>query len=416
MKNARDLALNILYRVFEQGEYASLLLQEELSLVAEIDQAFVTSLVYTTLQQQLFLRAQWVDYAQRKPRNKLAILIDMACAQIFLMDKIPDYAVVNESVELAKQFVSSQEVKWVNLVLRRVMDRGMLSFDGSTLTSLSLRYSIPVWILAMWQKQYSPDLCEAMAVSLLEPAQLYARVNTLKLDQEVILKQVGVQRGSLCRSALSANFNWLSTSWFSDGQIWIQDQASQFVSEQLNVQAGHQVLDVCSAPGTKAALNQVHLNNQACFDMVDIHPHRIRLIEQQIMRLGLSNMRLHTLDARTLEEHFKAQSFDRIMVDAPCSGLGVLRRKAEIKYRLKPSDIDDLVVLQAEILNACAPLLRIEGELLYATCTINKKENEKQIQSFLLKHPNYTLIEEKTLFPHLYQSDGFYFAKLKRMK
>jgi 16S rRNA (cytosine967-C5)-methyltransferase len=416
MKNARDLALNILYRVFEQGEYASLLLQEELHLVEEIDQAFVTALVYSTLQHQIFLRAQWSDFAVRKPRTKLAILLDMACAQFFLMDKIPAYAVVNESVELAKQFVSIQEVKWVNVVLRKAMERGRLDFDESNLDAISKKLSIPEWILAMWQKQYGQDLGITIAKSLLEPAFLYARVNTLKIDETIITQHPEVQSGSLCKSALKAQFNWLNTSWFVEGKIWIQDQASQYVSEQLDVQEGHKVLDVCSAPGTKAALNQIKVNNQATFDMIDIHPHRIQLIENQIERLDLKNMRLYTMDARHLQDHFKDKSYDRIMVDAPCSGLGVIRRKAEIKYRLKPSDIDELVILQAQILDASAPLLKIQGVLLYATCTLNKKENEKQIQNFLSRHPEYQLLDEKTLFPHEFQSDGFYYAKLKRMK
>ncbi len=416
MKTARSLALDILHRVFEQGEYASLLLQEELQSVDAIDQSFVTALVYTTLQHQLFLRAQWQVYATRKPRAKLALLLDMACAQAFLLDKIPSYALVNESVELAKTFASDQEVKWVNRVLRSVTHAGVQLVDESTLEGLSVNLSMPLWILKMWIKQYGRELAIDMAKSLLKPAKVYARVNSLKMDEQLLLVQPDIHAGDLCDTALSADFNWVSTKWFEKGEIWIQDQSSQYVAQQLDVQPEHRVLDVCSAPGTKAALNQVRVKNKAYFDMVELHPHRVELIDEQIKRLGLMNMHVHTMDARDIPSQFKEAIFDRILVDAPCSGLGVVRRKAEIKYRLKPEDIDSLTQLQAEILSASASVLKPGGILIYATCTLNKKENEGQVEKFLEREAAFELISEETLYPQLYESDGFYYAKLKRMK
>jgi len=416
MSNARSLALDIVHRVFEEGEYASLLLQEELQSVDGIDQSFVTALIYTTLQHHLFLRAQWARYASRKPRAKLALLLDMACAQAFLLDKIPSYAVVNESVNLAKSFASEQEVKWVNVVLRKVTQAGVQHFDESTLEGLSANLSMPTWILNLWIKQYGRDVAIDMARALLKPAKVYARINTLRMDAGELLSQVEVKQGDLCAKALSAEFNWVSTKWFEQGQVWIQDQASQFVSEQLDTQIGHRVLDVCSAPGTKAALNQVSINNQAYFDMIELHPHRVHLIDELIKRLGLNNMKVHTLDAREIPKHFTEAVFDRVLVDAPCSGLGVLRRKAEIKYRLKPEELDSLIQMQSEILQASAKALKVGGLMIYATCTLNKKENEGQVQNFLKRELGFELIEEKTLFPHLHESDGFYYAKLKRIK
>ena len=416
MMTARFLALTILDEVMHRHGYANLSLQRHLSEVVEKDQALCTALVYTTLQHQLNLRHQWMRFAKKAPAPKVAVLLDMSLAQAFKMDKIPEYAVVSESVQLAKSFCDAKTVAWVNHILRITLEAGAENHDINTLEGLSLATSMPTWILSLWTAHYGWPKTQSIALALTQPAVMYARLHPQRLDLNEVLKTPGVQSGLICPRAFKASFNWLNTDWFKHDQLWIQDQASQYVSEQLDAQKGDRILDVCSAPGTKMALIQSSLNNQAFFDSVEIHPHRAALIRKQMDRLGLDHIQIHTMDARQLTKHFEADRFDRILVDAPCSGLGVVRRKAEIKLRLRPHDLDALVELQAEILAASAEVLKVHGRLVYATCTLNKKENEYQIRTFLNHHPNFNLEREETLFPDVDDNDGFYVAVLTRIE
>ena len=253
-----------------------------------------------------------------------------------------------------------------------------------------------------------------IAEALLEPARLCGRINTLKIDPEEVFESYGVEKGVLSPTAFYTEDNLLHSDWFKDGLIWIQDESSQKVSDFIEAKPGMKVLDACSAPGTKAAGIACHMNNEGWIDAVELHEARNRLIEQKMRQLDIDIVHVKTMDARHIKDVFK-QEYDRVLCDVPCSGLGVLRRKADIKLRLNPEVLDELQKLQAEILESAQTCLKKDGLLVYSTCTLNRKENEGQIKQFLKKHDDYILIEEQTIFPDQYGSDGFYMAKLKRI-
>lgn len=410
---ARRLAYAILNDVINDRQYANLALKQRLQEVDAIDQPLVTSIVYTTLQHHRFLRHLWRKHTVSKPDRSVAVLLDSACAQLVKMDRVPDYAVLNETVELCKE-IEKHSVKMVNAVLHRVLENPFIVDQSlDPLESYAIEKSLPTFVIKLWINHYGEAQMRKNAEALLEPARLCGRINTLKIDPEEVFDTYGVEPGTLSPTAFYMEDNLLQSDWFKDGSIWIQDEASQMVSDFVEAKPGMKVLDACSAPGTKAAGIACHMQNEGWIDAIELHEARNRLIEQKMRQLEIDIVHVKTMDARELENTFD-QDYDRVLCDVPCSGLGVLRRKADIKLRLKPETLDELQVLQQAILEAAQTRLKIDGFLIYSTCTLNRKENEGQIKQFLKKHDNYVLIEERTIFPDQFGTDGFYMAKLKR--
>ena len=414
LMKARQLAYEILYDVIVRKQYASLALKQRLQETPAIDQTLCTSIVYTCLQNHRYIRALWQKHTTYYPSSKIAVLIDSATTQLIFFDRVPDYAVLNETVELAKN-IDLNSAKMVNAVLHRVIEKGKETLVGlDELDTLALNSSLPTFVVKLWNKHYGYEQTLLNAQALLEPSLLCGRVNPLKIDPDVIFYDPSVTRGQLSQYAFYAKDNLVQSEWFKLGECWLQDEASQHVSELLDVSDNMMVLDACSAPGTKTAATATLMNNTGHIDAIEIHEIRTELIDKQMLHLGITNVSTYTMDARNTKDTFKHQYYDRILVDVPCSGLGVLRRKADIKLRVTPSQLDELVILQAEILEGVYECLKVGGIMVYSTCTLNRKENEMQIQRFCEKHPEFELIEDKTIFPNEYHTDGFYMAKLKR--
>ena len=207
--------------------------------------------------------------------------------------------------------------------------------------------------------------------------------------------------------------NIADTSWYQSGCLAIQDEASQMIAPLLNPQPGQRILDVCSAPGTKATHMAQLMKDQGEIIALDIHEHRVALIEQGARRLGLSSIQTRCMDATCLEGLEEA-SFDGVLCDVPCSGYGTLSRKSDIKYHMQSEDMDTLIPLQAAILRQASAMVKPGGVLVYSTCTLNKKENEKQVEAFLQEHSEFEKVFERTVFPFEFGSDGFYMAKCRR--
>ncbi len=412
---ARQLAYEILYDVIVHHQYASLALKQRLQEVPTIDQTLCTSIVYTCLQNHRYIRTLWQRHTSYFPSSRIAVLIDSATTQLIFFDRVPDYAILNETVEMAKK-IDLNSSKMVNAVLHRVIEKGkeeLVGFDD--LDTIALNASLPTFIVKLWNKHYGLDQTILNAKALLEPALLCGRVNPLKIDPDEIFYDPNVTRGVLSEYAFDSKDNIVQSDWFKLGECWLQDEASQLVSEFLDVKDNFNVLDACSAPGTKTAATATLMHNTGHIDAIEIHETRKALIDKQIVHLGISNVTTYTMDACVAKEFFKHKHYDRILVDVPCSGLGVLRRKADIKLRVTPAQLDELQALQANILEGVYECLKIDGLMVYSTCTLNRKENEMQIKSFIEKHPDFIVLEEKTIFPNQYHTDGFYMAKLKRL-
>ncbi len=411
---ARQLAYEILYDVIVHGQYANLALKQRLDEVSPIDQSLCTSIIYTCLQNHRYIRALWQRHTTYFPSSKIAVLIDSATTQLIFFDRVPDYAILNETVELAKK-IDMNSSKMVNAVLHRVIEKGKEKLMGNDeLDTIALNASLPTFIVKLWNKQYGLEQTLLNAKALLEPSRLCGRVNPLKIDTDEIFYDPNVSRGVLSEYAFYTKDNLVQSDWFKNGECWLQDEASQSVSEFLELGDHLNVLDACSAPGTKIAASATLMHNTGHIDAIELHENRKQLIDKQLLHLGITNVSTYTMDACLAHEQFKHEFYDRILVDVPCSGLGVLRRKADIKLRITPAQLDELQALQASILEGVYECLKVGGLMVYSTCTLNRKENEMQIQRFCEKHPEFKLMEEKTIFPNQYDTDGFYMAKLKR--
>ena len=323
------------------------------------------------------------------------------------MDSIPSYAVIFEAVEIA----GKSEKEFVNAVLRKVQSQGIRKPEGNTIEELAVLTSHPLWILQLWKAHYGFETMKEIALHNQEPSLVYGRVNTLKCKKTEVAQMPDVRMleddcffyaGVLQRTEL-----------FLKGMVLIQDRHSQKVVRKLDVLPGMQVLDACAAPGTKTQQIACLMKNQGKIVATDLYEARCHLIDELMNRTGVSIVSAKQNDA-TISGRFAGESFDRILIDAPCSGLGDLSHKPEIRWHLEPTSIDELVRTQEAILDANADYLRVGGILVYSTCTLNRKENEQQIKKFLAKHSDYVLLEEETLFPMIDDADGFYYAKLKR--
>ena len=415
MKNPRALALDILGDVYLNGQFANLALKQRLQNYSDQDKNLTSALVYTTLRHQISARAQWIDLVEVKPKEKIGLIIDLAIIQLFYFDRLPEYAIVDESVELAKKdHMSSAGL--VNAVLRKVIERGQKELVGKDeIETQALNLSIPLWIYKLWVKQFGADVAYKMAQSMNTEAQLCARINTLKADPKEIYADERVIKGWLSPVSIKSSASLLNSDWFKEGKIVIQDEASQWVAYFSGVKVNDRVLDLCSAPGSKSTAMAAIMNNTGEILACDLYENRLELVRQQADRLGVTNLKTLCIDGRLLKDQHP-KSFDVILVDAPCSGLGVLRHKPDIKVHLKPETLDELITLQAELLENVSQLTKKNGTLVYSTCTLNRKENEFQVLNFLNRHSEYVLVEERLLLPHETDSDGFYMAKLKRLK
>ena len=402
--SVRAEVLNILERVFRQNGFASLLLRR--ANISKEEMGLASEIVYGTIRNKTLLEEQWRPFTKHvKPR--VVALLNMSVYQLLFLDSIPSYAVIFEAVELA----GKSEKEFVNAVLRKVQVAGLRKPAGNTIEELAVLTSHPLWILQLWKAHYGFETMKEIALHNQEPSLVYGRVNTLKCKKAEIAQMPDVRMleddcffyaGILQRTEL-----------FSKGMVLIQDRHSQKVVRKLDVLPGMQVLDACAAPGTKTQQIACLMKNQGKIIATDLYEARCNLIDELMNRTGVSIVSTQQNDA-TIAGKFPKESFDRILIDAPCSGLGDLSHKPEIRWHLEHTSIDELVHIQEAILDANAEYLRVGGILVYSTCTLNRKENEQQIKKFLVKHPNYVLLEEETLFPMENDADGFYYAKLKR--
>ena len=408
MKSVRRTAWEYLDKIIEHGGYASLLMRKGQEGFSREDTALLSEIVYGTLRYLSLLEYQWQDLVKRTPSKKTAILLDMSCYQLLFLDRIPDYAVIDEAVEM----VSRNEKGFVNAVLRRVAERGIHYASGEDeVRNLAINTSHPEWLIRMWKAHYGWENTQKLCAFDLEPAVVYGRINTLKTTRERLQNNPWIH--FLNDLSFTCDGNLVRTEMFRQGEIVIQDMCSAEIPLLLDAEKGMRVLDACSAPGTKAQEIAMLMENEGEILAGDLYPERVKLIDELMKRTGTSIVQAKVMDASVLQEEY-ISSFDRVLLDVPCSGLGDLRHKPEIKLHVTPESLDELISLQGKILETNSLYLRSGGILVYSTCTLNRKENEGMIKQFLNAHEEYELLEEKTVFPFERNTDGFYAAKLRK--
>lgn len=397
--NRRKEALDILVRVMKDGGYASLIMRDKKEIGVN-DMPFITNVVYGVLRNYSYLEYQWREYA-KKTKLKSALVIDMAVYELFFMNE-KAYAIVNECVSL----VHKNEKAFVNAILRKVIENGKCDSED-----LCIQYSHPNWIYQMWKAHYGQENALWMLQADQEVPSVYGRINPLRLTKQELQKDTQIH--FIDDISFTADFPIQSSSYFQQGKVVIQNPSSIIPVQYLDVKENMRVLDACSAPGTKTQLISAYMNNTGKVIACDMYAHRCQLITALMQRCGNTNVQTKVQDAT--EESFEIESFDRILCDVPCSGLGDLRHKPEIRWHLKPENIDAIIEIQKKILEVNQAYLKVGGILVYSTCTLNKKENHGQIQKFLDKFPNFQLIEQRTIFPFEKNHDGFYVAKLLKI-
>lgn len=432
---ARNLAVNVLTAVMTQGAYANIELDAALrqTPLTSVDTGLATTMVYGVLQHWLTLDWQLAPFIKGKKLEPwVHTLLITALYQMAYLDRVPDRAVFFDSTEIAKKRGNPGLAKLVTGVLRHVQRAGWR--DPQTISDpverLSIQESLPIWLVQQLTAIYGPEKTTAIAQSVNTLPRPTLRVNTPAYTVTQVQAQLAKDHIKTMPSQISAvgliaeGGHLAATPAFKAGAFTIQDESSMLVAPTLTPQPSDRILDACAAPGGKTT----HLASYgAQVTALDIHANKVRLIEQNAQRLHLTDhIHAEALDARDVAAHFGPAQFDKILVDAPCSGLGLLRRKPEIRYTKRADDIAHLPAIQLAILAAVAPTLKTGGALVYSTCTILPAENQEVVDAFLKTHPDFIQVQTPLpaglkatatmpalqLTPDDCGSDGFYIAKL----
>lgn len=451
-QSAREVALNTLVKVAASGAYSNLQLNsalQEAGLTRQ-DAGLATELVYGTIQQQRLLDYRLSGLVAKgldKLNPWVLQLLRMSAYQLLCLDRIPPHAAVNEAVQIAKKRGHAGIAGMVNGVLRN-MERRLQELRGPVeekdpVTRLGIVYSYPDWLVERWMTAYGEAVAEAICASGNEAPHPSIRVNPLRLSRDEALSRLAEAGYQAVPSSLApagivvdGGGSLALTDSYAEGLWTMQDESSMLVAEVCAPQSGWKVLDCCAAPGGKSTHLAELMGNQGQVIANDIHPHKRQLIDEQARRLGLDAIVTETGDAAELSGRFPNASFDLVLLDAPCSGFGVIRRKPEIKWTKTPEDVQSIAALQRRLLAEAAKLVRPGGTLVYSTCTIEREENEVQAAAFLREHPEFesdpqwpenVLLPLREagvvsgdfqgyvqLLPHQFGSDGFFIAKFKR--
>lgn len=411
MKNSRLVAFEILYDILRDNAYSNIAIDKALKSV-ETDKAFVSSLVYGVVERKITLDYILSPYLSGKTKPKVKIILYLGAYQLYFMNKVPESAAINESVELAKEVGAGFYSKLVNAVLHNVDDNRI---DIELLDNLSVKYSCPEHLIAMWKKAYGEEKTLQILSAINEKPPVYAVPNRLFVDADECLYELNNAGifGEIADGVIRIDspFDLSNCKPFNDGLFHIEDLSSYKCAMALGAKENDVVYDVCSAPGGKAFTIAESMNNNGMVYAFDLHKHRVELIEKSAERLGITNMVCSVNDAA--EYNVSLCLADKILCDVPCSGFGIIRRKPEIRYKELDS-VKELPDIQYKILDVSSKYLKVGGRIIYSTCTLNKRENEKVVEKFLSSHDGFTLIEEKTTFPSASGGDGFYYALMER--
>ena len=440
-ENVRSIALETLDAIEAKGAYSNLAIDSAIrsGRVRDQDLGLFTELVYGTLQHQITLDFYLSPFISGKKVDPwVHRLLRLSVFQMVYLDRVPDRAVIHEAVEIAKSRGHRGIGNFVNGILRSLQRKGVPSLESidDPVKKLSIETSHPEWLVKRWVDQLGWKRAEAMCRENLKPPVQAARVNVWKANKEQVLDALrkegyAVEEGIWPFSIRCKRGNLARSRLFREGDITIQDESAMLPAIALGPEEGETILDMCAAPGGKTTQIGEMMNNTGTIYALDLHPHKITLIEENCRRTGLSNIVTEQLDARKAGIRFAPESLDRILVDAPCSGFGVLKRKPEVKYIRKEKELKNLAELQLELLHAASGLLKKGGILVYSTCTVNQEENADVAELFLKTHGDFEPDEslssrmpeslrshvrknEMELLPQDFGTDGFYIAAFRK--
>jgi len=419
--NIRKYIYKCLYNIYVNKAFSNIEIDHVIreNNINELDAKLLTNIVYGTLSHNKLLNWEISKLSEKAPKDQAKIILLMSLYQMRFLDRIPHFAILNEAVSIAKKEGGEAMGKFVNAILRE-SQRQNLVFNREACKDeyeyLSIKYNMPIWVIKMWEAHYG----KAKTLSLLEDSikepPISFRVNIHKTNKDAILvSNPDFVSGKLALNSLTYNGQSPLTqlSEFKEGLISVQDESSQYVVEVLEPKENEKVLDMCAAPGSKTQYICELMNNKGKVLAIDLHAHRVEIMKKMLSSLGLSNVTCVCYDSTKLSSKEKlVGSFDKVLLDAPCLGLGVVRRKPDILLDLQSNSLDEIVSLQKQLLEQAYLMLKDGGVLVYSTCSINKKENDAQVMEFLGKHKDMKRVFEKQIFPDEYDSDGFYICKM----
>lgn len=439
--NIRELAFHSLLTIFKDGGYSNIVVSQTIQkyTLTDRDRRFYTELVYGTVRRFNFLN--WI--ISRLSARKMStldpvclVILRLGLYQIFCLDRVPESAACNEAVKLATKYGNAGMAKFVNALLRSSIRRrdefAIPTAEENLVAHLALTYHQENWLIRKWMEDYGTDDAIALCKYFDSIPDLCLRANTARISRDALLQQLRDQGFDAVPTTYSQDGIYLkgtpairSIKALQEGLAIIQDEPSQLVAPVVDPQAGDIVFDVCAAPGGKTT-HLAALGGPTCRVYGgDIHDHKLKLIEQNAKALGLGNVRTMLQDGTTIGGRYAGKA-DKVLVDAPCSGLGVLRRKLDLRWRKQPTDLQNLPKLQRRILESAAQCVKPGGVLVYSTCTMNDGENAAVVDAFLKDHPDFHA-ENAAPYCHVRQDgpyvqllpqrdgvDGFFIARLRK--
>jgi 16S rRNA (cytosine967-C5)-methyltransferase len=425
-QNPRQIAARVLSQRRTNGEFVEDLLERALAgaQISPADRGLCQEIVYGVVRWQSTL--DWLIARKtngREQKSQLQNLLRLGLYQIFWLDRIPDHAAVHETVELAKQNGFGPQAGFVNAILRGYLreaneTKRLLAELG--ISNPAIGHSHPQWLVEKWQKRFGAE----KTLQLLEwnntPPKIFARVNTLKTDASKLIekwREENVEYDFIRREHLEENLVFElkshsplnSLSSFRDGWFYIQDPSTLLAARELNPQPVETILDMCAAPGGKTMFIAQLMRNEGKIVACDISEERLKLVQENCQRLGVTCV--ETIQNSKVKT--KNSKFDRILVDAPCSNTGVMRRRVDLRWRILPEEIMRLQQTQLDLLKLAATKLKPGGILIYSTCSLEPEENSEVVKEFLREHGYFKLDSERQLLPFADNVDGAYVARLK---
>jgi len=419
----REIAMRVLRRRGESGEYVEKLLENELAKrsLNPLDRGLCQELVYGIVRWQSTLDWLVARKTGDRPQNAmLRLLLHLGLYQLFWLQRIPNHAAVHETVELGKKLGFGQQAGFLNAVLRgytRARDATVLELENLKRTDPALGYSHPAWLVERWQARWGSDKTTQLLQWNNTPPPLYARLNVLKTDFTALSaawQQEGVDfverqwdwTGRNLVFELKSHPPLPQCQSFQRGFFYVQDPGTLLAVNELDAQPGENILDLCAAPGGKTTYIAQRMQNQGRIAALDKQPDRLNLVRENCARLGVTCVEF--------PDSNPGAPFDRILVDAPCSNTGVLRRRVDLRWRIKPGEIERLRQTQQTLLEQAASQLKPGGTLVYSTCSLEPEENESVSRDFLKAHTDFKLERERQLLPFAEGVDGAYAARMRK--
>ena len=416
---AREAALKALYEIEYNGAYSNMAVKNTLknSDMSERDKALFTALVYGVSDKKITLDYYISKFSKiklKKISKYILIILRMGVFQLVFTDKIPQSAAVNESVKLAKRYGHGASAGFVNGVLRSVSKCGEIEYPKEKDEYLSVKYSFPLWLCRKWTEEFGFEFTEDMMHSFGESKPITLRANTLKTTNEELVKKLsdlGINAEIQDGAVVTGGFDIEKNTLYKEGYFTPQDTAAMKAAEILAPKPGDIVIDMCAAPGGKTTHIAEIMKNSGKILAFDIYNHKTELVKKNAERLGIDIIKTEVRNAAEFDRSLSGIA-DCILCDVPCSGLGIIGRKPDIKQNEDRSE--ELCKIQAKILENACIYLKEGGVIVYSTCTVEKAENEGITGAFLEKQGNFEKLYEKTFYPHTDGTDGFYICKMRK--